>query len=176
MRAYDLMSGFHKGFKCIMYKYDPNTHTIWLLHESDEKSQCPGLALYLEAHFKMLGLGGGPRVYCRAKADGTYVGLAQGEGEWRPLSPAEYPDCIRERHNAHRPIEGLAHWDSKKRPNTYEATLFFNSKYYALGEGIYASAEAVVKGIFGDNIRWAYSNSGGVFNNPCDYKRWREVQ
>ena len=27
MRAYDLMSGFHKGFKCIMYKYDPNTHT-----------------------------------------------------------------------------------------------------------------------------------------------------
>jgi len=43
---------------------------IWLIH-TGKPSQCPGLAMYINAHFMMLGLGEGEIRYCYAKADGT---------------------------------------------------------------------------------------------------------
>jgi len=129
---------------------------IWLLHDPTKKSQCPGIADYVNKNFQMLGLGAGEISYCHAKPDGTY------EATTSLIPPTRravaggghpYPTV----HGAFNSQETLVHWDGSNPPgaNDFEATCFFNNKHYALGVGIFTTAKDVVKTSF-TSISWEY--------------------
>ena len=129
---------------------------IWLLHDPNQSSQCPGLADYVDKHFQMLGLGGGTIRYCRAKPDGTYAAESSPVGApTRTLPFTGHPSPTL--HDDYNPTETLIHWDGSTPPgaNNYEATCLFNNYHYALGVGKFTTAKDVVTSAF-TSISWEY--------------------
>ena len=128
---------------------------IWLLHDPNEKSQCPGLADYVDKHFQMLGLGAGAIRYCHANPDGTYAASSSPISQSRTLPFAGHSDPTT--HDDYNPDEGLIHWDGSTPPgaNNYEATCLFNGYHYALGVEKFTTAKDVVKAAF-TSISWEY--------------------
>ena len=128
---------------------------IWLLHDPSEKSQCPGLAKYVNKHFEMLGIGSGVYRYCHAKPDGTYAASTSAISQSRTLPFAGHPNPTT--HDDYNADESLVHWDGSTPPgaNNYEATCLFNGYHYALGVGKLTTAKDVVKAAF-TSISWEY--------------------
>lgn len=130
---------------------------VWLLHNSSESSQCPGLAKYVNVHFQMLGLGAGIIKYCRAKPDGSYEATSSAPStEWRWIPDPNIGHPMPTTHDDEYQNERLAHLDGDGKANAYEATCFFNGFHYALGVSrIRTTAKGVVQDAFTD-IRWEY--------------------
>jgi len=143
-------------------RYDPTGTTwgpdpIWLLHDAGQKSQCPGLAKYVDVHFEMLGLGAGQIMYCYAYYNidtgvSSYVADANGSTiseRWvTSAHPAE--------HAALSTVERLFMVDSNGNLNNFEAALLFNGYYYALGVGrTFTTPREVVREAFSE-IVWKY--------------------
>jgi len=128
---------------------------IWLLHDPNESSQCPGLADYVNKHFQMLGLGGGAIRYCHANPDGTYAAASSPvDTQWRTIVPGTgHPDPTT--HDDDYIYERLAHVDGNGNANAYEATCLFTGYHYALGVGIFTNAKDVVKTAF-TSVEWQY--------------------
>ena len=131
---------------------------IWLLHNSNESSQCPGLARYVNRHFQMLGLTNTEVIrYCHAKPDGTYSAASSPVAtQWRMIVPGTgHPDPTT--HDNDYIYERLVHIDGDGNPNNYEATCLFNGYHYALGVGVgkFATAEDVVEAAF-TSVDWQY--------------------
>ena len=120
---------------------------IWLFHDPGQKSQCPGLALYVDKHFQMLGLGAGETQFCRARPDGTFEATSSIPPSYERLIVG-HPDPTS--HDDFSTRESLTLWDGSTppQPNAFEATCLFNEKHYALGVGIFATPKAVVKAAF----------------------------
>ena len=126
---------------------------IWLLHDPAEDSECPGVANFLSAHFEMLGLGGGTIRYCYAKADGTYEAKAD------PPPLMQYRDIVpggtsgRDKYYSKERLAMIAN----NVVNKYEATVYLNEYYYALGVSRdKKTPKEVVKDAFSSNIEWQY--------------------
>ena len=129
---------------------------IWLLHDPNKSSQCPGLARYINRHFQMLGLTDTEVIrYCHAKPDGTYAASTSPISQSRTLPFAGHPDPTT--HDDYSTDESLVHWDGSTPPgaNNYEATCLFNGYHYALGVGKFTTAKDVVKAAF-TSISWEY--------------------
>ncbi len=164
------------------FAYDLNTDQvfgpspIWLLHAGGPySSQCPGLAVFINKHFQLLGLGEGVIKYCRALPEGTYAAQDTGSSYNRTITGGLYYHPSPTTHSAISPTEFLCHLDGGENPNNYEATCLFNGKYYAVGVGVFDTPRDVVTTSFG-LINWFYS----VSSNPpwhldsCDIYPWEE--
>ena len=167
--AYDLNSSDVNG---------PNP--VWLLHDGNHSSQCPGLALYVSKHFEMLGLGAGTTEYCHANADGTY-GTSTPPAIIRSCASGDNGHPNPTPHADVSSSELLCHWDGSvpPGPNAFEAACLFNGYYYALGRGGNCkknTPKEVVYWAFGTppNIHWVYSTSPTAFAN-CGYNLWTEA-
>ncbi len=129
-----------------------------MIHD-DANAQCPGLAMYINAHFQMVGLyqDDGDIRYCYAKADGTCT--YGNEGGWHtetrdfPIeghsSPTTHDDVLS--------YEKLRMVDGEGRANNYEATCYYGNLYYYLNGNYEArgiSAEDVVTTCF--YVDWYY--------------------
>lgn len=137
---------------------------IWLLYDSAQnplwRSQCPGHAIFVNAHFQMLGLGAGQIKYCYAKPDGTYsadddkLGFqSRSVANTNPAHPANTT------HDDVALMERLAMIDSNGNANTYQAACLFNGYFYVLGYGrMHTSARDVVQATFVE-IAWQYRTS-----------------
>lgn len=173
---------------------------IWLLYETGDPntaSMCAGLAMFVMAHFQMVGLSGSQVVYCYAKEDAyrlqpgdpNDIALADSTPDSGAVpsphrSPADAPPHgPNSPHNAYKilgfwPVgEWLFMPDQYGDFNLYEATCLFSGKYFALGEGVYSSAREVVSDIF-PNTNWFYVDAnmaGGVDPNVVisDPNYWR---
>jgi len=130
---------------------------IWLLHEPGQKSQCPGLAMYVNAHFQMLGLGAGEIRYCHALLGGGYSDPTTDPGtQWRPITPGTggHPDPTT--HDDEFGQERLVMIDGHGDANVYETTCYFVGQHYALGVGRgYTTAQEVVTVSF-SSVQWQY--------------------
>jgi hypothetical protein len=153
---------------------------IWRLHNAGEASQCPGIADYVNQHFRMLGLGTGEIRYCRAKPDGTYEAASSAPGtEWRVIVPGgEHPDPTT--HDNEYGSERLAMVDGNGDGNAYEATCLFNSTYYALtGDGVFSAStpEEVVETAFGSDVEWQWrtGTSPDYMFHECTEAPWTEA-
>jgi len=131
---------------------------IWTIHDGEE-SQCPGLAMYIDAHFQMLGLGSGEIRYCWAKADGTCTydttGVLHYQKRYFPITGHSSPTT----HDDDASHERLQMMDATPVCNNYEATCYFNSTYYALvgtHDGRYTGPYNVVTSCF--STAWYYWN------------------
>ena len=150
---------------------------IWLLHEPDENSQCPGLARFVNAHFAMLGLGSGDIRYCRAEPDGTYEAETDiRDSDVREIVPGEgHPDPTTHNHDC--TYELLVMIDGDDERNNFEAACLFDGYFYALGVGRdFTTAKEVVKAAFGDNIEWQYATGkeGSYIFHECTEDPWVE--
>ncbi len=170
------------------FRYDPygklnGPSPIWLLHEGGTNtSQCPGLALFINRHFQMLGLGvNGVTRYCQAWRDGHYYAFDSGTPCLRLCTPGQngHPDPTT--HDDISSSEPLAHRDGSGYLNNYEAACLFNAKYYAVGVGIYSTSKEVVINSFPSPgaINWFYGTSiepppFGTWSG-CDITPWIEV-
>jgi len=129
---------------------------IWLLHLPSEKSECPGVALFLNKHFEMLGLGSGTIKFCHAKPDGTYDDpTTMPDTEWRPIVPGTgHPDPTT--HDDEFGYERLVMVDGDGNANAFEATVWFEGNYYALP---FTRSETTAKGLVTSvfiAIEWQY--------------------
>ena len=140
---------------------------IWLLHNAGQTSQCPGLAIYIQKHFEMLGLGTGGIRYCWAKADGTCTydtwGVVHNQRRNFPVaghsSPTTHDDVFL--YERLRMIDAGSIW------NNYEATCYFNGTYYALlgdYDGRFSSPYNVVTSCF--STAWYYWNASSWVGCP----------
>lgn len=172
--VFDSLSG---SFDLGASKWGPSP--IWLLHNPGERSQCPGLAKYVDAHFQILGLGAGAIRFCRAKPDGTYEANASAEGpetEWRTIVPGTgHPSPTT--HDDEYPSERLAHIDGDGNANAYEATCLFDGHYYALGV---SRDETTAKGVVWDaftSVQWQYRTgaSDPYTFHECTEDPWVEA-
>ncbi|OHB54455.1 MAG: hypothetical protein A2173_10960 [Planctomycetes bacterium RBG_13_44_8b] len=150
---------------------------IWRLHNSGEISQCPGIARYVNSHFQMLGLTDTEVIrYCHATSSGTYIASSTDPGTiWRSIAlDVNHP--MPTTHDDYYASERLAHIDGNGNPNAYEATCLFNGYHYALGVGIFTTAEDVVEAAF-TSVEWQYR----VGSNPpytfltCTEDPWVEA-
>jgi hypothetical protein len=149
---------------------------IWRLHDSPTwKSQCPGLAMYVNAHFEMLGLGSGTLIYCYATSAGLYAGTPTYAAQTRAVEIGAGKHIATTVHDDLSGIETLTHFDGSTPPgaNNFEATLLFAGEYYALGvgTGIFATPKEVVEASFGANIVWRFVDAGWVWGN-CGVIPW----
>jgi len=149
---------------------------IWLLHTGNYGSQCPGLALYINVHFQMLGLGAGTIVFCHANADGTYSASTSMNCQVsRSCLPGDNGHPSSTTHNAYSDNELLDHIDGDGNSNAFEAACNFNNTYYALGTSNceLSSPKGVVVWAFGNDIHWAYCNDNtGLDFTVCQYDVW----
>ena len=150
---------------------------IWLLHLPTEKSQCPGVALFLNKHFEMLGLGAGEIKYCHAKADGTYAASATATGtNWRPIVPGTgHPDPTT--HDDEYGYERFQMVDGDGNGNNFEATVWFEGHYYALPfTRSETTAKGLVKAVF-TSMEWQYRTGASApytFHKCMEYP-WVEA-
>lgn len=146
---------------------------IWLLHDEGEISQCPGLAMFVNVHFQMLGLGSGSYRFCRAKSDGTYEAATSPVGTvWRTIVPGVgHPDPTS--HDNDYGSERLQMIDGNGNGNNYEATCFFDGNHYALGVGRgHVTAQQVVNAAFTD-VAWQYRTGTGPYVfHKCTEDPW----
>jgi len=149
---------------------------IWLLYESNQhpewRSQCPGHALFVNAHFAMLGLGEGNVKYCYADKDGTYQASDEAVSlQERQIASTDPPHPANTTHDDLSFVERLHMVDSAGNLNNFEASLLFNNYYYVLGFGRnYTSPEAVVKDVFVE-VNWYYKNH----DTGSDQTDWRGI-
>jgi hypothetical protein len=158
---------------------------VWLLHDSGQSSQCPGLAKYVNVHFQMLGLGAGAIKFCHANADGTYSASDDPDGGVSRSCTSGNNGHTNNTHAVYNTAESLVHWDGSTPPgpNRYEATCFFNSYHYALPSCKKSTAKEVVRWAFGNppNIRWEYVDLDNPGPPPtykwahCDVNPWAEA-
>lgn len=130
---------------------------------------------FINKHFQMLGLGNGDIKFCRAMANGTYAALDSGQAVTRPCGPGQSGHPNPTTHDDDAPAEILYHLDGGNVPNHYEAASLFNSKYYAVGVGVFATPKDVVKTSFG-TINWFYSVNSPPHNvGECTITPWVEA-
>lgn len=131
---------------------------IWLLHNTSEKSQCPGLADYVNKHFQMLGLGAGVIRYCQANANGTFSAYSvMVSPPTRSCTPGSNGHPNPTTHDDVSTLESLIHRDGNGGPNNFEATCLFNSTHYALGVTYSLFAKDIVMTAFPPpQIRWEF--------------------
>jgi hypothetical protein len=148
---------------------------IWLLHLPIYSSQCPGLALYVNAHFQMLGIGLGEVRYCYAMPEGGYnESVFEPLSHWRVIQPGidGHPDPTVHDDGYYK--ERFAMVDGGNKGNNYEATCYFESNHYALGVGRgFTTAEQVVNTAF-VSVEWQYrtgSEPPYTFH-ACDEVPW----
>jgi len=145
---------------------------IWLLHDGGHTSQCPGLAMFVAAHFDMLGLTGSSIRYCYAKADGTcaydLVGTTHNERRSFPVAGHATPTT----HDDDRDYERLLMVDGGDNVNYYEATCYYNGWYYFLvGDscGRQSSPFDVVDQCF--SVDWYYWDDDAT-EQPGGLEKW----
>jgi hypothetical protein len=128
----------------------------------------------------MLGLGAGVIKYCRADIDtnnptgpGIYVAAdAEDRGRERQCVPGQWGHQAGTTHDDIKLLEPLFHIDANGVPNYYEATCFFNSKYYAVGVGVFNTPRAVVEACFSPSqIGWHFW-TGQTSISPCNLFPW----
>lgn len=168
--------------KCVEFNLEGEIwgpENIWLLHLDDQISQCPGVALFLNKHFQMLGLGtGGIIKYCRATAEGSYVAVLTKEPVTRIISASNHP--VPTTHDDECNYEALAHIDGDGAYNSFEATVIFSGYYYALPfSRETTTAKELVKKVFPGNnsILWLYYTNvipGPSTKNICTESLWTE--
>jgi len=143
---------------------------IWLIHDGEE-SKCYGLALYIDVHFQMLGLGSGETRFCWAHADGTCTYNTQGnthdQRRYFPITGHSDPTS----HDEYYSYERLFMLDSTGWIHNYEAACYFNSTYYALigsQDGKFANPYDVVTTCFSTD--WRYWS--GLLWYKCPEVTW----
>jgi hypothetical protein len=160
---------------------------IWMLYEANPndvktESQCPGLALFVQKHFEMLGLGSGQIVYCYADKDGTYKSSATPIIiQERQIDATSPPHPQNTTHDDYSGVGRLYMIDSHGTPNNFEAALLFHGYYYVLGYGRdFTTPREIVRAVFG-RVDWRYkignSEDGGDISDwagVCDVEPWME--
>lgn len=132
---------------------DDGPPNIWDVHnDPDSSSQCNGLALFVQAHFNMLGMGSGQIVYGMAKDDGSCE--VQSSPPLDPFEPESRSSSHDGTQHGESQTEYLYMHDANNEFHNYEAALFFSNKLYALGFGAYSSATEMMTNAF--FIDWYY--------------------
>jgi len=139
---------------------------IWRLHLEDpnDASQCPGLALYVQKHFQMIGLTNCDLKFCYAMPGGTATEADAPESV--PWAPTRHPTQTPGHPNptVHDDVfglllgEALFMIDSHNSVNKYEAACRFNGKYYIPdAPHVYSSPAHVVYDTFAEiDWHWVY--------------------
>ena len=121
------------------------------------RSQCPGLALFVDSHFEMLGLGAGTVMYCYADKDGTYrASDVAPDVQERIIDDTNPAHPSGTTHAAYSAVERLYMVDHSGGLNNFEAALLFQDDYYVLGYGrTFTTPRDVVRAVFAA-IEWHY--------------------
>lgn len=151
---------------------------IWELYLPDSKgAECPGMALFVQRHFQLLGLKGGVIRYCQAQPNGTYQALpTPRKAPTRTIVGASGHSSS----TAHASISGyetLVHRDGRGWFHNYESVLFAYQKYFALGVGVFDTPRDVVRTAF-PRVEWSYEwrdSKGNILFKPCTIDPWAEA-